>query len=647
MNAQAKIAGNLTPHYAKYVLGLVWALFLAVLVAFAVSSFVAEQGADSSIYLYVAKGILEGDVPYLDRWDHKGPLLYVINLFGLLLHENWGIWFVQGLFLLGASSFAFLSLSKSFGVTPALFALALFLALYGRFATPGNFTEQYGILFQFLALFLFLRSQEQPAPVPTQARFAALHLAIGVLGAASFLLRPNLVAFWIVIGLYWLCQRDTSLRKLAWAVVGGGGVLILVAGFFATIGAWSALWEAVFLYSAAHSDASLQERVEVIRDLATRATPISFLVFAAWCIAIFSLIRKNLHPKRLTGVMLIASMLLPLEIISLTLSGFSGRGFLHYYISALPVLTLLLAFLVWFALKHLPVPQAILSLALLLGSALYLLPDADFARLADKFTRESLIAEDNATRLAIRIRDLTGPDDHILVWGKAARLYLLSERTAPSRFFYHHALIKPHAAAHAYRQEFFADVAENRPKIIVDSRNPRFAPLDSARRANWQSPDRHIHRFMYDLEDFGDFFDFVDANYIAIEETAPYVVYVLSSYGSADTGASRGHLIIRSTYDVYLNGRTLTYVKNPCLRADASNRFILHVIPVDNSVIGGRAHATQDFSFMEGKEWHVGESCVVSVDLPEYPIASIRTGQYNSSRTSHDWLSEYQLPQPR
>ena len=49
---------------------------------------------------------------------------------------------------------------------------------------------------------------------------------------------------------------------------------------------------------------------------------------------------------------------------------------------------------------------------------------------------------------------------------------------------------------------------------------------------------------------------------------------------------------------------------------------------------------------MEGKKWHVGESCVVSVDLPEYPIAAIRTGQYNAERTAHQWLSEYQFPKP-
>ena len=46
---------------------------------------------------------------------------------------------------------------------------------------------------------------------------------------------------------------------------------------------------------------------------------------------------------------------------------------------------------------------------------------------------------------------------------------------------------------------------------------------------------------------------------------------------------------------------------------------------------------------MEGKDWHVGEACVVSRDLPNYPIASIRTGQYNASESAHDWLSDYRF----
>ena len=130
-------------------LGIGWAIFLALLFVLAFDSFITTPGGDSAIYLYVAQGIPEGEIPYLDRWDNKGPLFYVLNLIGLVIDETWGIWVVQGLFLLGAASLAFLLLWRTLGVLPALFALAVFLAYYKRFAPPGNYTEQYGLLFQF------------------------------------------------------------------------------------------------------------------------------------------------------------------------------------------------------------------------------------------------------------------------------------------------------------------------------------------------------------------------------------------------------------------------------------------------------------------------------------------------------------------
>ena len=244
------------PFHAKHLFGLAWVVVYVFLFLLAVGAFITDCGVDSCIFIYVAQGILEGEIPYLDRWDHKGPLLYLLNLVGLLMHDLWGLWIVQGFFLLGASLFAFLTLRRGFGTAPALFSLAIFLIFFSKFARPGDFTEQYGLLFQFLTLYLFLRSREQSCLAPFQARFASLHLAIGFLGAASFLLRPNLVALWIVIGLYWLLLRDASLRKVAWAVVGGAGILALVAVFFMIVGAWGALWDAVFLFNLAYSDAS-------------------------------------------------------------------------------------------------------------------------------------------------------------------------------------------------------------------------------------------------------------------------------------------------------------------------------------------------------------------------------------------------------
>ena len=62
-----------------------------------------------------------------------------------------------------------------------------------------------------------------------------------------------------------------------------------MAGLFIALGAWNALWNAVFEFSFAQSGASIQDRLEVLRHLTARMFPISLLVIAAWCIGIILL----------------------------------------------------------------------------------------------------------------------------------------------------------------------------------------------------------------------------------------------------------------------------------------------------------------------------------------------------------------------
>ena len=66
---------------------IVWSLFLCVLFLYAVDSFVNAPGRDSGAFLYVAKGILDGEMPYIDRWDHKGPLIYIINVAAIVISD--------------------------------------------------------------------------------------------------------------------------------------------------------------------------------------------------------------------------------------------------------------------------------------------------------------------------------------------------------------------------------------------------------------------------------------------------------------------------------------------------------------------------------------------------------------------------------
>ena len=103
---------------------------------------------------------------------------------------------------------------------------------------------------------------------------------------------------------------------------------------------------------------------------------------------------------------------------------------------------------------------------------------------------------------------------------------------------------------------------------------------------------------------------------------------------------------VRSVYDVYLGGRTLTYVKSPCDREETAARFFLHVVPVNMDDLPEDRKRwgfdNRDFSF-EFDGVRLGDACIVSVSLPAYAIAEIETGQFDGG--GRLWDGEFRFPQ--
>ena len=87
----------------------------------------------------------------------------------------------------------------------------------------------------------------------------------------------------------------------------------------------------------------------------------------------------------------------------------------------------------------------------------------------------------------------------------------------------------------------------------------------------------------------------------------------------------------RAAFDLYLDGNNLTYAREPCRRADTAAKFFLHIIPANAAELPGwrRQYGFDvgDFQF----DWHgalFDGKCLATVELPGYPVAGIRTGQY-------------------
>ena len=92
-----------------------------------------------------------------------------------------------------------------------------------------------------------------------------------------------------------------------------------------------------------------------------------------------------------------------------------------------------------------------------------------------------------------------------------------------------------------------------------------------------------------------------------------------------------GDLIIRSDFDVYMEGDTLTYLKAPCAESDTRGRFFLSVHPVDDADLPEHrrelGHASLNFDFApDGIIF--ADKCMIRRELPDYPIKKIVTGQW-------------------
>ena len=105
-----------------------------------------------------------------------------------------------------------------------------------------------------------------------------------------------------------------------------------------------------------------------------------------------------------------------------------------------------------------------------------------------------------------------------------------------------------------------------------------------------------------------------------------------SAYASIVSG-DFGEPIVGSTFDVYLTGDTLAYLKEPCAAEDVKAKFILHVYPSDAADLPAYRKQlrfdNRDFHFPDRGVILDGK-CLGLVPLPEYGIDRIRTGQYVS-----------------
>ena len=164
---------------------------------------------DSGVFLYTGWRLLKGDILYLDVWDHKPPMIFLINAVGLLASNSsrWGIWAIELTSLLIASLISFRIFQRAFDKISALLAVLLWLFSLVFMIYGGNLTTEYTLPLQFGCMWLFWDSE-------VRKKFRRNGFIIGLLGSFMFFTQQVTVGIVIAIVFYIVMTR---IRQRKWS----------------------------------------------------------------------------------------------------------------------------------------------------------------------------------------------------------------------------------------------------------------------------------------------------------------------------------------------------------------------------------------------------------------------------------------------
>ncbi len=465
----------LVPHLRTSWPALVGAGIAAATTSFPVRGAVPTH--DAGVYAYIGWMITRGHMPYVDAWDNKGPLTYLLYAVGTGLDPDHGMFAVTVVNLLVVAVLAYrLALVL---VRPAVAGPVVGVATAVLVYTP-ELTETLSLGFLLYPTLVAVRMLVADL-TPTKVQVA---LAGGCLAAAS-LLRANNALPLIPLGLmaaFWLVRRTapvTAARLLGWCAVGAAAVTAPIALWLWHGGALGACLDAAYTGSLSW-DLSWTARLTNTTDLIMGYGLAPRVVWLALLVLTVLRVGRARRPevRRLSWALLGG-----LAVFLLANTVGPGTKYPHYLIVLFP-LTLLAALVVltsaYDGLARTRAAAPPLRVALLAGTALLLLvPQLHLVehRVTTPYNTSRPVAQ-TRQQLVTYIESTTAPDDKVLMVDFAV-FGAQYQRESPTPYYRPSMLWQRPTQERIWRR-IAADATADRPALIVfGDRQARRQMLDA------------------------------------------------------------------------------------------------------------------------------------------------------------------------
>lgn len=419
-----------------------------------------DTGTDDSVFKTVALMMEKGYMPYKDSFDHKGPLLYILNWIGNKISSYSGIWVIEFLFMTGTFFIIYKISRLKCRINSSILVTMFSVSLLFQYFKGGNLTEEYAMIFIAIALYIFL-------DYLMNQKVTIIRLLIcGFAFGAVLLLRANMVSVWIVFSLFIFVQTvvdkkwDVLARFILWFM---GGMCIIMAPILLWLAAnhsLSAFWESYIVFNKAYIsvegglaffDAKWNSYLSFFN---TTAFIISFCTVAYMC---------KIRDKAINIVYMIY-MLTTLLLICL-----SGMTYNHYGMILIPAFSYPLASL-FGEIEEIEFPKIAQIISIIVKVyflANIIMPDW-LTIISSMPAIYECREEEHKSGLSVTVSSIvinnTDIDDTISVYGNWDLIYVLSDRKHATRYSYQFPIgsVMPEIM-----EEYMKALEEEQPKLIV------------------------------------------------------------------------------------------------------------------------------------------------------------------------------------
>lgn len=418
----------------------------------------ADAGTDSTVFQTVALMMENGYMPYVDSFDHKGPMIYIINLLGRMIAPNNGVWWIELLSLFVTFVFIYKIARMKCNVTEACITLFVAVSLLFGYFEGGNLVEEYAMPCIAVSLYIFLDY------LVNHVINARRLIVCGACMSVVALLRVNMVSAWAVFSIAVLLQcimekkYQNIVYFLKFFLMGVGIVTIPIILWLVANHALMEFWQDYIEFN------SLYISAEGGRALLS-AKWSSFFTFLNNAVIIMTIVITAFFCKKKDFVYKTYIIYLFISILLICLS---GRTYGHYGMILIPAVAFPFASAFEYLGKRLGdkanLVSKIISVYLL---SVVILPS--WLNLTGKMVEiyEAKDTEQSSNVVKVvceHIANNTTAQDAISVYGNWNIIYLKSERMHATRYSYQFPVgeVMPEIM-----QEYWQELKEELPKLIV------------------------------------------------------------------------------------------------------------------------------------------------------------------------------------